>query len=48
VHLLGANPASTRQEPRAASPVNVFGHITENAAEFGSVTSGAPVKLERA
>jgi hypothetical protein len=39
--LWGPTPASTGQEPRAASPVNVFGHITENAAEFGCVTSGA-------
>jgi hypothetical protein len=44
----GPTPASTGQEPRAASPVNVFGHIAENAAEFGCVQSGAPVKLERA
>ena len=44
----GPTPASDGQEPRAASPVNVFGHIAEDAAGFGAVRSGAPVKLERA
>jgi uncharacterized protein len=44
----GPTPASAGQEPRAASPVNVFGHIAENAADFGAVESGATVKLERA
>jgi hypothetical protein len=44
----GPTPASTGPEPRAASPVNVFGHITRGAADFASVTSGAVVRLERA
>ena len=44
----GPTPASSGPEPRAASAVNVFGHIAEGAAEFGSVKSGAVVKLERA
>jgi hypothetical protein len=44
----GATPASEGQEPRAASPVNVFGHIAGGVTEFGSVRSGAVVKLERA
>jgi hypothetical protein len=44
----GPTPASQGQEPRAASPVNVFGRIAEGASEFGSVHSGAVVKLERA
>ena len=43
----GPTPASTGQEPRAASPVNVFGHITEGASEFASVKSGTTVRLER-
>jgi hypothetical protein len=44
----GPTPASAGQEPRAASPVNVFGHIAEDAAEFGSASSGVTVRLERA
>lgn len=44
----GPTPASEGQEPRAASPVNVFGHIAEDAAGFGSVKSGAVVRLEQA
>jgi hypothetical protein len=44
----GPTPASAGEEPRAASPVNVFGHIADNAADFGTVKSGAAVKLERA
>jgi uncharacterized protein len=44
----GPTPASEGQEPRAASPVNVFGHIGEDPQAFSAVRSGAPVKLERA
>jgi len=44
----GPTPASTGSEPRAASPVNVFGHISEGAADFDAVKSGATLKLERA
>ena len=44
----GPTPASTGDEPRAASPVNVFGHIDHGAADFSAVKSGATIKLERA
>lgn len=44
----GPTPASVGQEPRAASPVNVFGHVTHDPAAFGSVSSGTLVRLERA
>jgi hypothetical protein len=44
----GPTPASHTEEPRAASPVNVFGHITEDSAGFGAVKSGAAIKLEPA
>ena len=43
----GATPASHGQEPRAASPVNVFGHIEHGAADFGQVTSSTLVRVER-
>jgi hypothetical protein len=44
----GPTPASRGQEPRAASPVNVFGHIAEDATALGSVASGGAVRLEPA
>ena len=39
----GQTPASTGDAPRAASPVNVFGHIDKGATAFAAVTSGTPV-----
>ena len=44
----GRTPASEGEEPRAASPVNVFGHVADQPTEFASVTTGAVVRLERA
>ena len=43
----GPTPASEGKEPRAASPVTVFGHIDSGAADFAAVSSSATVKLER-
>jgi hypothetical protein len=43
----GPTPASHGQEPRAASPVNVFGRIDRGAAEFGAVKSGTLVRVEQ-
>lgn len=44
----GPTPASHGTEPRAASPVNVFGHIAEGATDFAAVRSGERVRVERA
>jgi hypothetical protein len=44
----GPTPASHGQEPRAASPVNVFGHIDDGATDFGSIQTGTRIKLEQA
>jgi hypothetical protein len=44
----GPTPASQGTEPRAASPVNVFARIEGAVPDFGSLRSGAAVKLERA
>jgi hypothetical protein len=44
----GPTPASHDREPRAASPVNVFGRVVEGASDFGSVASGAVVRLDQA
>jgi uncharacterized protein len=43
----GPTPASHADEPRAASPVNVFGHIATGAAAFAKLKTGTAVKLER-
>ena len=42
----GRTPASQGDEIRAASPVNVFGRIEGEAAGFGVVRSGEPVRVE--
>jgi len=43
----GPTPASQGNEPRAASGVNVFGHIARGAKEFAAVKAGTRVRLER-
>lgn len=43
----GRTPASHADEPRAASPVNVFGRIAASADRLASIKSGTPVRLER-
>src|SRR5436189_1766037 len=40
----GPTPASRAKEPRAASPVNVFGHIARGAADFVAVSGGTRVQ----
>ena len=42
----GPTPASRDKEPRAASAVNVFGHIQRGAADFANVRSGTRVRIE--
>lgn len=46
--FFGRTPASTGDEPRAASGVNVFGRVTEDPRIFKKVRAGAQVRLERA
>lgn len=43
----GATPASRAQEPRAASPVNVFGRIDRDPTQLSTVKSGAQVRVEQ-
>ncbi len=45
--FFGATPASRGAEPRAASPVNVFGRVDGDAARFQGVRDGAAVTVER-
>lgn len=43
--FFGPTPASTGPEPRAASPVNVFGRVIGNTARFKEVRDGDEVRL---
>ena len=43
--FFGPTPVSTGDQPRAYSPVNVFGRIIGDATQFKSVSSGALVKV---
>jgi len=42
----GATPASSGDEPRAASPVNPLGKLDGDAARFAEVASGTEVTIE--
>ena len=45
--FFGRTPASRDDEPRAASPVNVFGRVAGDATVFRQVASGETVFIER-
>jgi uncharacterized protein len=42
----GPTPASRGAEPRAASPVNVFGRIERGASDFAQVSGGTSVHIQ--
>ena len=44
--FFGPTPASFANEPRAASPVNVFGRILDDAEIFGEIEDGANIRIE--
>jgi len=46
--FFGPTPASVGAEPRAASPVNVFGRIVGDASIFRKVRSGEKIEIQRA
>ncbi len=46
--FFGRTPASIGDEPRAASPVNVFGRVIGDAEVFRRVRSGDEVTITRA
>jgi hypothetical protein len=46
--FFGRTPASTGDEPRAASGVNVFGRVAGDPTIFKKVRAGAQVRLEQA
>jgi hypothetical protein len=43
----GPTPASRGTEPRAASPVNVFGRIEGSVSELSKVAAGARVRIDQ-
>ena len=46
--FFGPTPASSGNRPRAASPVNLLGRVSGDAARFRAVKDGEKVILERA
>jgi len=46
--FFGPTPVSSGNQPRAASPVNVFGRIVGDATVLRSVQDGARVRITRA
>jgi hypothetical protein len=45
--FFGPTPASKAREPRAYSPVNVFGKITDDPFVFKKVKNGERIRVER-
>lgn len=45
--FFGPTPVSTGDQPRAYSPVNVFGRVLGDAGKFRGISSGTPVKVTR-
>jgi hypothetical protein len=43
--FFGPTPVSRGDQPRAYSPVNVFGHVIGDAQQFKSVAGGAKVRI---
>ncbi len=46
--FFGPTPASSGDQPRAASPVNVVGRVLDDTSGFRRVPAGATVMLEKA
>ncbi len=46
--FFGPTPASTDEEPRAASPVTVVGRISEGLESVGRIAPGKNLKIEKA
>ena len=43
--FFGPTPVSTGDQPRAYSPVNVFGRVLDNPEPLKSVSNGATIKI---
>ena len=46
--FFGPTPVSTGDQPRAYSPVNIFGHILGDAGQLKGISGGTPVKVAKA
>lgn len=46
--FFGPTPVSRGDEPRAYSPVNVFGRVEGDAAVFKSVADGTSIQIDKA
>ena len=46
--FFGPTPVSISDQPRAYSPVNVFGRVMGDAKQFKGVSSGAAVRVTKA
>ena len=46
--FFGPTPVSRGSEPRAYSPVNVFGQVEGDALVFKSVLDGTPIRVDKA
>ena len=45
VSFFGPTPVSTGDQPRAYSPVNIFGHVSGDTGQFRTVSDGAGIKI---
>jgi hypothetical protein len=45
--FFGPTPVSTGDQPRAYSPVNVFGRVLGDTGKFKTVSDGAVIKITR-
>ena len=43
--FFGPTPVSTGDQPRAYSPVNVFGRVSGDTAKFKTISAGAVIKV---
>ena len=46
--FFGPTPVSTDDQPRAYSPVNVFGRVTGDVRQLKEILNGAKIKINRA
>lgn len=46
--FFGRTPVSTDEQPRAYSPVNVFGQVTGDPTQFKAVADGSLIRVNRA
>jgi hypothetical protein len=46
--FFGPTPASTDDQPRAASPVNILGRVLGDATQFRGMPNGTPVRITAA